>query len=379
MKGITEFQINIPQQQLDDLKDRLANARLPEQETVADWSQGIPLKLVKELAGYWQHEYDWRACEARLNKCPQFTTRIDDLDIHFLHVRSPQENARPLIMTHGWPGSVIEFLDVIEPLVNPVAYGGKAEDAFHLVIPSLPGFGFSSKPGSTDWTVEKIAEVWDTLMLRLGYSRYFAQGGDWGAMVTSLIGSQNKGHCAAIHVNLVVVGAPNEQVLANPTKEEQASLAHFAEYLQHGMGYAAIQGTRPQTLGYALADSPLGQMAWIIEKFSEWAGGRDFIDHFGIDRLLDNVMLYWLTNSAASSARLYWQSFAKPAVDEVHLPTGCSLYPNEIVQPSRRWAEQRYKNIHYWNRLEDGGHFAAFELPSVFVDEVRASFRVVNL
>jgi len=372
---ISEFKVVTPQSELDDLMQRLSVARLPERETVDDWTQGIPLDVVCQLLKHWQHSYDWRACEARLNSYPQFTTEIDDLNIHFLHVRSPEPKARPLLMTHGWPGSVLEFLDVIEPLTNPCAHGGKAEDAFDLVIPSLPGYGFSSKPSAAGWNIERIAEAWDVLMLRLGYTRYFAQGGDWGSMITSLIGVQNNGHCAGIHLNLVVVGAPNNEVLSNPTTQEKASLAHFAKYLKQGMAYAVIQGTRPQTLGYALADSPVGQMAWIVEKFAEWSGGRSVIETFGMDRLLDNVTLYWLTGTAASSARLYWQSFSEPAVDEVHIPTGCSLFPNEIVQPSRRWAEQRYKNIHYWNRLKNGGHFAAFEQPGVFVDEVRASFR----
>jgi len=372
---VIEFRIETGQDELDDLKRRLKHARLPERETVDNWTQGIPNELVCELLDYWRHEYDWRVCQAKLNSFPQFTTEIDGLDIHFLHVRSPEPNARPLLMTHGWPGSIIEFLEVIEPLTNPGACGGKVEDAFHLVIPSLPGYGFSAKPINVGWNIERIAEAWDVLMTRLGYSRYFAQGGDWGSMITSIIGAQNKGHCAGIHLNLVVVGAPSKEILENPSKQEQESLAHFNKYIKHGMGYATIQGTRPQTLGYGLADSPLGQMAWIMEKFGEWSGGRQFVDLFGIDRLLDNVTLYWLTNTATSSARLYWQSFVEPVMDHVHVPTGCSIFPNEIVQPSRRWAQQRYKNINYWNQLDSGGHFAAFEQPAVFVEEVRASFR----
>ena len=372
---VIEFRIETGQDELDDLERRLKYARLPERETVDNWTQGIPSELVSELLDYWRHEYDWRVCQANLNSYPQFTTEIDGLGIHFLHVRSPEPNARPLLMTHGWPGSIIEFLEVIEPLTNPRACGGKAEDAFHLVIPSLPGYGFSAKPKTVGWNIERIAEAWDVLMTRLGYSRYFAQGGDWGSMVTSIIGAQNKGHCAGIHLNLVVVGAPSKEILENPSKQEQESLAHFNKYIKHGMGYATIQGTRPQTLGYGLADSPLGQMAWIMEKFGEWSGGRQFVDLFGIDRLLDNVTLYWLTNTATSSARLYWQSFIEPVMDPVHVPTGCSIFPNEIVQPSRRWAQQRYKNINYWNQLDSGGHFAAFEQPAVFVEEVRASFR----
>ena len=376
---ILGFKIDIPQAELDDLKQRLHNARLPDKETVNDWSQGIPHDIVKTLQDHWLNDYDWSVCQKRLNSYSQFTTNINGLDIHFLHIVSPEKGARPLLMTHGWPGSIIEFLDVIGPLSNPVAYGGSPNDAYHLVIPSLPGYGFSEKPNNTEWNIEKIAESWDTLMLRLGYSRYFAQGGDWGSMITSLIGAQNKGHCAGIHLNLVVVGPPSAEIMSNPIKEEQASLAQFHKYMTQGIGYAAIQGTRPQTLGYALADSPVGQMAWIIEKFGEWSDGKSFIEQYGIDRLLDNVTLYWLSNSATSSARLYWQSFANPTLDNVNLPTACSIFPNEIVKPSKRWAEQRYKNIKYWNNLSSGGHFAAFELPNVFVNEVTAGLRNMTL
>jgi pimeloyl-ACP methyl ester carboxylesterase len=376
---IFEFRIQTPQPQLDDLVDRLSRSRFPESETVQDWSQGIPLKLVKDLAEYWQTDYDWRVCEDSLNSYPQFKTKLNDLDIHFLHIRSPEENARPLIMTHGWPGSVIEFLEVIDPLTNPVAHGGKAEDAFHLVIPSLPGYGFSEKPNTVGWSVEKIAETWDELMLRLGYPRYFAQGGDWGSMVTSAIGHQNKGHCAGIHLNLVVVGAPDKSIIATLTEEEKRSMKVFADYMKNGQGYAAIQGTRPQTIGYGLADSPVGQLAWIVEKFGEWSGGSDLLNLFDRDRLLDNVTLYWLTNTAASSARLYWHSFVNPEVPEVLIPTACSLFKDEILQPSRRWAEQRYKQISYWNYPEKGGHFAAMEQSDIFVNEVRDGFANMQL
>ena len=375
---ITQFEIVFPQHSVDDLKSRLAHSRLPERETVDDWSQGIPLKMVTALAEYWRTTYDWRRCEAKLNRFANFKTRIDDVDIHFLHVRSPNPDARPLLMTHGWPGSIIEFLEVIDALTNPVAHGGDSSDAFHLVIPSLPGYGLSGKPTGPGWSVEKIAESWDTLMLRLGYERYFAQGGDWGGMVTALIGAQNKGHCAAIHLNLVVVGGPGKEILEAPTEEEQIALAHFADYVKKGQGYAAIQGTRPQTIGYALADSPLGQLAWIAEKFGEWSSDN-FIELYGRDRLLDNITLYWLTNTAASSARLYWHSFVNPAVDEVHIPTACSLFPKELIKPSRRWAEQRFKNICYWNETAAGGHFAAMEQPAIFIDEVRAGFRNMSL
>ncbi|MEM7360063.1 MAG: epoxide hydrolase family protein [Pseudomonadota bacterium] len=377
--AIREFNIEIPQSDLDDLKQRLATARFPEKESVDDWSQGLPLARLKQLAEYWQHEYDWRRCEAQINQYPQFVTELDGLDIHFLHIRSPEPAARPLLITHGWPGSFIEFLDVIDELSNPVAHGGAPEDAYHLVIPSLPGYGFSGKPTEPGWSVERIAKNWDALMLRLGYSRYFAQGGDWGSMVTALIGSQNLGHCAGIHLNLVVVGGPSKEILTSPTPEEQTSLKRFKHYARVGQGYAAIQGTRPQTIGYALADSAVGQLAWIAEKFGEWSGEKDFIDQFDIDRLLDNISLYWFTNTAASSARLYWHSFVAPAVEQVTIPTACSLFPYEMVQPSRRWAEQRYCDIRYWNEASEGGHFAAMECPKVFIDEVCSGLRTMTL
>lgn len=373
-----DFKVEVPDHQIVDLKQRLANSRLPEKESVGDWSQGIPLRLVRELTEYWLGEYDWRRCENKLNSYPQFLANIDGLDIHFLHIESPEENARPLLMTHGWPGSVIEFLEVIEPLTNPVAHGGKPEDAYHLVIPSLPGYGFSEKPSSVGWNVERIAVAWDQLMVQLGYFRYLAQGGDWGGMVTALIGAQDLGHCAGIHLNLVVVGAPTKDILSSLTEDEKRSLALFARYQKEGVGYAAIQGTRPQTLAYGLADSPVGQLAWIVEKFGEWSSD-DFVSIYGRDRLLDNVSWYWFTNTAASSARLYWHSFVNPAVDEVRLPTACSIFPHELIQPSRRWAGQRFKNIQYWNQRDCGGHFAAMEQPQVFVEEVRAGLREFEL
>ncbi len=377
---IRPFSIEIPQSQLDDLHHRLDRARFPEQETVADWSQGIPLAFTRSMAEYWRHSYDWRRCEAELNKYSHFLTEIDGVDIHFIHIRSPEAGARPMIMTHGWPGSVIEFLDVIGPLTNPVAHGGRAEDAYHIVLPSLPGYGFSGKPAVTGWGIDKIAEVWDTLMQRLGYDRYFAQGGDWGAMVTSCIGVQNKGRCAAIHVNLAIVGAPSAEMMAAPTSEEQAALVHFAKYQTMGAGYAEIQRTRPQTLGYGLADSAVGQMAWIVEKFQGWADDTKLPDEsFSRDRLLDNVMLYWLGNTGASSARLYWHSFAAPNVEPILMPSGTSIFPHEIVQPSRRWCEQRFKDLRYYNRPEHGGHFAALEVPDLFMTEVRTCFAGMEL
>ncbi len=377
---IRDFKVDIPKKELNDLDIRLRHIRWPDPEPVDDWSQGIPLDYVRKVSNYWRNEYDWSRCQDALNKYPHHLTEIDGVDIHFMHIRSPEAEARPVIMTHGWPGSIVEFMEVIGPLTDPVAHGGEAKDAYHLVIPSLPGYGFSGKPRETGWGIEKIAKVWDELMGRLGYDRYFAQGGDWGGMTTSVIGAQNLGRCAGIHVNFVIVGPPSAEIMKNPTKQEQSALAHFADYQSQGAGYGEIQRTKPQTLGYGLADSPVGQMAWILEKFQGWSDSSTTPDDsFDRDRLLDNVMLYWLNNAGASSARLYRESFGNPNVDPITMPSACSVFPNEIVAPSRRWAEQRFKNIRYWNEPERGGHFAAMEVPNIFVDEVRSGFREMEL
>jgi epoxide hydrolase len=362
--------------QIDDLKTRLAMTRLPGAETVNDWEQGIPLGYVRELLNYWQSDYDWNRCTDLLNPYPQFLAEIDGLPIHFLHVKSPRADAKPLIMTHGWPGSVLEFLDVIEPLTNP---DHPSQPAFHLVIPSLPGYAFSGKPTQTGWSTDKTADAWDRLMKALGYDRYFAQGGDWGAVVTTAIGAQNKGACAAIHVNMPVA-QPSAEVMANPTPFEAESLARLGWYRAKDNGYAVIQATRPQTLGYGLTDSPVGQMAWIVEKFGGWSDCNGHPGNiFTKDQLLDTVMLYWMTASAASSARLYWQSFLNQNMDAISVPTGCSLFPKELFRPSRRWAETRFKNITYWNELDKGGHFAAMEQPALFVAELRNCFGAMTL
>lgn len=375
---IRPFEIAIPQSQLDDLKTRLGNARFPESSPADGWQQGIPLDYVQDLTRYWRDHYDWHRCEQALNRYDHFITEIDGLDIHFMHIKSPRLDARPLLMTHGWPGSILEFMDVIEPLTNP---SDSNAPAYHLIIPSLPGYGFSGRPTETGWGAERTAKAWDALMLRLGYDRYFAQGGDWGSLVTCMIGVQNQGHCAALHVNLVVVGPPSAEIASTLTPEEAASLAHFGEYQSTGSGYAEIQRTKPQTLGYALADSPVGQMAWIIEKFQGWSDAQTDNPEavFDRDRLLDNVMLYWLTNSGASSARFYWESFANPNIEPIHIPSGCSIFPHEIMAPSRRWAETRFKNLCYWGEAEKGGHFAAMEQPAIFVDEIRGCFDTLSL
>ena len=375
MSEIRKFQLEVTDAVLDDLKKRLSMTRWPNKETPEDWSQGIPLGYMQELCDYWQHEYDWRAREERFNRFPQFITEIDGVDIHFIHLPSVHENARPLIITHGWPGSVVEFHKVIEPLADPTAHGGNSEDAFHVVVPSLPGYGFSGKPEVTGWGIEKIADIWGALMARLGYDHYFAQGGDWGAMVTTHIGLQDKEHCDAIHLNMPVV-IPDANTMAELTPSEQASLMSMKFYQDWDSGYSKQQSTRPQTVGYGLVDSPSGQAAWIIEKFYQWTDCNGHPENaISRDELLDNVMMYWLSKSAASSARLYWESFKNPPQDEVDIPTGCSIFPKEIVRPSERWIRKRFTNLKYYNELEKGGHFAAFEQPEIFLQEIRTYFR----
>lgn len=376
--AIKPFRIAIPDAALADLKQRLANTRWPDKETPDDWSQGIPLAYVQEVCDYWRNKYNWREREALLNRFDQFTTEFDGLDIHFIHVRSPHGQARPLLITHGWPGSIVEFQQVIGPLVDPVAHGGNAADAFHVVCPSLPGYGFSGKPTKPGWNIDRIAGIWNDLMVRLGYPRYFAQGGDWGAAVTAAIGMQNLGNCEAIHLNMVIV-EPDPATFASLTPLEQSALAGMQHYKDHDSGYSKQQSTRPQTLGYGLVDSPAGQAAWILEKFWAWTDCDGHPEHaLSRDAMLDNIMLYWCTAAAASSARLYWESFNSISRAEIVLPTGCSIYPREIFRASRRWAERRFKNLIHWNEPAKGGHFAAFEQPESFIEEVRSCFRAVR-
>jgi len=376
--AVRPFRIDVPESDLVDLRERLSRTRWPERETVDDWSQGIPLAYMRELCDHWATGYDWRATEARLNTFPQFVTEIDGLDIHFLHVRSPHPGALPIVLTHGWPGSVVEFVKAIGPLTDPVAHGGDPADAFDVVVPSLPGYGFSAKPTDTGWTVQRIADAWATLMGRLGYGRYGAQGGDWGAMVTASLGSRDAAHLAGIHLNMPLA-EPGRLDLTDPTPAELAALVSFDEHRKWGTGYSKEQSTRPQTVGYGLVDSPAGQAAWIVEKFWAWTDCDGHPENvLSRDELLDNVMLYWLTAAAASSARLYWESFVRPGFDPVDVPTGCSIFPHEIMRMSRRWAASRFTDIVYWNELDRGGHFAAFEQPGLFVDELRAFFRLVR-
>jgi pimeloyl-ACP methyl ester carboxylesterase len=374
--AIEPFTYHSPQSALEDLRHRLAQARWPERETVSDWSQGVPLDRLRALVDYWQTNYDWRRCEARLNGFDQYRTEIDGLDIHFLHVRSPRADALPIIITHGWPGSVIEFFKIIEPLTDPTAHGGQAQDAFHVVAPSLPGFGFSGKPAEPGWDSVRIARAWGELMRRLGYTRYVAQGGDWGAEVTTRMAQQRPAGLAGIHLNFPLV-VPDPLPTSGLSAEEQRAVDALARFQTQGFGYFLLQSTRPQTVGYALVDSPVGQAAWIYEKFHAWTDNAgDPEDALTRDKMLDNITLYWLTETAASSARIYFEN-AQVGLNSgtVDIPVGCSLFPREILPAPRSWAEQFYSDLIYWNELDRGGHFAAFEEPALFTQELRDCFR----
>ena len=375
MTSIIAFEVDVPQQQIDDLRRRLASARWPEPETVGDFSQGLQLHRLRKLVEYWREGYDWRRCERMLNGLGQYRTRIDGLDIHFLHVRSRHENALPMLLTHGWPGSVLEFSKVVGPLTDPVAHGGREEDAFHLVIPSLPGFGFSGIPSSSGWTLTRTASAWAELMLRLNYRRYVAQGGDLGAGVTTRMAKTRPNGLEAIHLNFPLLFPP--ELRGEPTEAERSAIAQLQKYREKAAGYSFLQKTRPQTLGYALADSPTGQAAWIYEKFLEWSGhDSSHSDVLSFDDMLDNISLYWFTNTAASSARLYWESWDNDwGRTELELPVGCTIFPGEIYRAPRIWAERAYSNLFYWNEVGQGGHFAAFEQPHLFVEEMRTCFR----
>jgi pimeloyl-ACP methyl ester carboxylesterase len=372
--AVTPFRVEVPQALLDDLKQRLALTRWPDRETGAGWSQGVPLKRMQDVAHYWQHQYDWRRAEAQLNAFPQFRTEIDGLGIHFLHVRSKHENALPIILTHGWPGSVFEFLKVIGPLVDPTVHGGKAEDAFHVVVPSLPGFGFSDKPREKGWNVVRIAKAWGTLMARLGYQRWVAQGGDWGAGVTTALGHVKPQGLAGIHLNWQFVFP--EKMPATLSSEEQRAVDAAGRFATDGYGYFNEQATMPQTMGEVLSSTPVGQAAWIYEKFQAWSdNGGDVERVLTRDEMLNDISLYWLTNTSASSARIYWEnSPASFSGGRLDLPVAVTVFPKEIYRAPRSWGEATYPQLIYWNEVDRGGHFAAFEQPALFAAELRAAF-----
>jgi epoxide hydrolase len=376
------FRIDIPQAALDDLKTRLAMTRWPDEVPGLGWSRGVPLAYLKGLAEYWRTEYDWRADEAVLNFYPQYVTEIDGTKVHFMHVRSPEPDAIPLLLTHGWPSSVAEFLDVIGPLSNPRAHGDLAGPAFHLVIPSLPGYGFSGPVPEPGWDLARIAQAWAELMNRLGYDRYVAQGGDFGAGISLILGHLDRAHVLGVHVNLLPSGpASNDPAeLEGLSESDLARLGRFPHFRRDGSGYMKIQATRPQTLAYALTDSPAGQLAWIIEKFREWADAPDVPeDAIRRDRLLANATIYWLTATAGSSAALYFEiADLLPNADPPpspgppsDVPLGVAVYPKEMFLPVRRFAERDFTNIVQWNEFDRGGHFAALEEPDLFVSDLR--------
>jgi microsomal epoxide hydrolase len=375
------FRIEIPQSQLDDLKQRIAATRWPEEIPGADWDRGVPLAYLKELAEYWRTTYDWRAAETRLNQFPQYITEIDGTKVHFLHVRSPEPNALPLVLTHGWPSTVVEFLDVIGPLTDPAAHGGDANDAFHLVIPSIPGYAFSGPTGQTGWDTARVARAWAELMSRLGYSRYAVQGGDWGMPISLRLGLADPEHVAGVHLSMCVTfPPPDPAALADLDESDQSRLKFAAFFAQDGMGWQKIQSTRPQTLAYALTDSPVGQLAWIVEKFKEWTDSAKVPeDAVSRDAMLTNVTIYWLTATAGSSAQLYYESshldadFAKTwgGPWPLDMPVGVAFFPHDAARPIRGFAEHILPTLTHWTELDRGGHFAAMEEPDLLVEDVR--------
>jgi microsomal epoxide hydrolase len=372
---ILPFRIDIPQADLDDLRDRLGRTRWPDQLPGAGWDYGIPLAYVQELAGYWRDEYDWRVHEARLNGFGQFVTTIDGARVHFLHIRSAVPDAMPLIITHGWPGSVVEFWDIIGPLTDPAACGGSPSDAFHLVIPSIPGYGFSGPTRDRGWDARRVARAWAALMSRLGYQRYGAQGGDWGAIISRELGLADPERVVGVHLNMLITRPPDDP--GELTEEEIRRLQAARQFRNTGSGYNMIQATRPQTLAYGLSDSPAGQLAWITEKFYEWTDAG--LPHEAVDRdqLLTNVTLYWLTGTAGSSARLYYETRQARGWNPVarsDVPTGVAVFPREIAPAIRRFAEES-DNITHWSEFDRGGHFAAMEVPDLLTGDVREFFR----
>ncbi|HEY4369809.1 MAG TPA: epoxide hydrolase [Steroidobacteraceae bacterium] len=389
-EAIRPYHVHVPDADLTDLHRRIANTRWPDKETVADDSQGIPLAKVKALVEYWGKGYDWRKFEARMNQLPQFVTTIDGEEIYFIHVRSKNPKALPLILTHGWPGSPIEFLKTIDPLVNPTAYGGKAEDAFDVVIPAIPGYGFSSKPKGMGWGPERVAKAWDTLMHRLGYARYVSQGGDHGSVISDALARQSPAGLLGIHLNMpaaipaelvkpIFGGDPSPAGLPADEKRAFDSLSMF---FSRNAAYGAMMVTRPQTISYPLADSPAGEAAWMYEKFVQWSDNRGHAE--GVldrDEMLDDISLYWLTNTSASASRFYWENnnnnFSADAqkTHDIKVPVAITVFPYEIYQTPKRWAERAYPSLYYFHAVDKGGHFAAWEQPQLFVEELRAAFR----
>jgi pimeloyl-ACP methyl ester carboxylesterase len=385
--AIRPFHVEFPDEAVQDLRRRIAAVRLPSKELVNDRSQGVQLATIEALAHYWLNDHDWHRCQARLNALPQFKTDIDGVDVHFIHVKSPHEDALPLIMTHGWPGSVIELLETVGPLTDPTAHGGRAEDAFHLVLPSVPGYGFSAEPTKLGWYAGRVAEAWGKLMPRLGYTRYVAQGGDVGAAVTDTMGRQAPPGLIGIHTNLFVPGLAGGS-FPTETEEERAAAAQGAAFRATGFGYFLEQTTRPQTIGYALLDSPVALAAWMLDHDTDsyYKISSAFVDdkpsgNLTRDHILENITTYWLTGTGASAARSYWESgqavarAAGQAPPAVSVPVGFTTFPGEIVATPRSWVEKAYPTLVYYNKVDRGGHFAAWEEPELFSTEIRASFR----
>jgi pimeloyl-ACP methyl ester carboxylesterase len=376
---ISPFRLDVAEEDLRDLRDRLARTRWPDELPGVGWDYGIPLEYVKELAEYWRTSYDWRKHEARLNEFPQFTTTLDRANVHFIHARSPEPDALPLIITHGWPGSIVEMLNVIGPLSDPRAHGGDPANAFHVVVPSIPGFGLSGPTQETGWDVRRVAAAWAQLMSRLNYPRYGAQGGDWGSRISWELGRIDPGHIVGVHVNMLVASPPEDPAeLADLSTEEKARLERLAYFQSELSGYMKIQATRPQTLAYALTDSPIGQLAWIVEKFKEWTDSEDAPeDAVDRDQMLTDVMVYWLTATAGSSARMYYEfvrSGGWGSPEPSTMPTGVAVFARDVAQPIRRTAERK-NNIVRWSEFDRGGHFAAMEEPELLIGDVRAFFR----
>ncbi len=389
--SIRPFKAAISDTQLIDLRRRLEATRWPDDETVRDGSQGVQSSQLRQLVEYWRTEYDWRKAERQLNQFPQYITEIDGVDIHFIHVRSKHPEAIPLIMTHGWPGSIFELLEVIEPLTNPTAHGGRPADAFHLVLPSIPGFGFSGKPTSTGWNPNRIARSWDLLMKRLGYDNYVSQGGDWGAIISDALGRQAPKGLLGIHVNRIeratTLPADAAQALksgspapATLSPDEVKIFDEAKSFLNNGFGYAAIMSTRPETIGFGIADSPVGLAAWIYDKIADWVYTRGEPEKaIARDSILDNITLYWLTNTGPSSGRIYWENtVAGATLSPVEVPVAVTIFPGEVYRPPKRWLSRAYPNLVYYNVASKGGHFAAWEEPELFSKEIRAAFRTLR-